>query len=183
MIIALASHFQIPIHKFGPNSMNISTLIGHLTSIQSGLIVLEDIDVLSNTKQRKIKKQDDSAIAQDEDHNSVTLDDLLSVLDGLDTPEDLVIIMTSNYPEVIDDALLRPGRVDLQIQFGPLGIEEVHRVIKKFYPDVPLLSGEIKITPADLQNICRNSETLDKTLETLKRLHPAFNYHPDVRLH
>uniref|UniRef100_A0A8H7K2N6 BCS1 N-terminal domain-containing protein n=1 Tax=Bionectria ochroleuca TaxID=29856 RepID=A0A8H7K2N6_BIOOC len=47
----------------------------------------------------------------------VTLSGLLNVLDGVSSQDDRILIMTTNHPEKLDDALTRPGRVDLKIAF------------------------------------------------------------------
>jgi hypothetical protein len=55
---------------------------------------------------------------KDNDNDCVNLSYLLNLLDGvLETPERL-LIMTSNHPEKLDPALIRPGRIDLVIKFG-----------------------------------------------------------------
>lgn len=50
----------------------------------------------------------------------VTLSALLNVLDGLLTPDGLVVVASSNHPEKLDPALLRPGRFDLHLEIGDL---------------------------------------------------------------
>ncbi|KAJ3013838.1 UNVERIFIED_CONTAM: hypothetical protein HDU68_000521 [Siphonaria sp. JEL0065] len=47
-----------------------------------------------------------------------TLSMLLNCLDGHMLPENVLVIMTSNHPEVLDPALIRPGRVDLHLSLG-----------------------------------------------------------------
>lgn len=49
--------------------------------------------------------------------NDITLGDFLELLDGIIEMPGRMIIMTSNHPEILDSALLRPGRIDMQIEF------------------------------------------------------------------
>ena len=79
--------------------------------IEKRLYVLEDIDCMSDIV---LERSLDTERSTTQD---LTLSDLLNVLDGvLETPG-RILIMTSNYPERLDKALIRPGRVDLMINF------------------------------------------------------------------
>lgn len=50
--------------------------------------------------------------------NAITLSDVLNVLDGVVENPGRIVIMTSNHIEKIDSALLRPGRIDVTVEFG-----------------------------------------------------------------
>jgi chaperone BCS1 len=50
--------------------------------------------------------------------NTVTLSGLLNAIDGNASQEGRLLIMTSNNPDALDDALIRPGRVDKKVYFG-----------------------------------------------------------------
>jgi len=58
----------------------------------------------------------------------LTLGDLLEVLDGIIEINSRIIIMTSNHPEQIDEALLRPGRIDTIIEFKNLSRKDVKQM-------------------------------------------------------
>jgi hypothetical protein len=78
----------------------------------------------------KTKKSED-----DKKSDKLNLSGLLNVLDGIvDTPGRL-LIMTSNHPEKLDDALTRPGRIDKVIQLGYLEPPEAIEMIKYYFPD------------------------------------------------
>ena len=44
---------------------------------------------------------------------------MLEVLDGMMERDGRMLIITTNYPEKLDEALIRPGRIDLKVKFGP----------------------------------------------------------------
>jgi hypothetical protein len=67
---------------------------------------------------------------------TITLSDLLNVLDGSVESPGRIIIFTTNHPERIDPALLRPGRVDLQIHFD-MASRQVIADLYKCYYDLP----------------------------------------------
>ncbi len=113
------------------------------------------------------------------DEREQTLNQLLAEMDGFDTHKGVIILAATNRPDVLDSALMRPGRFDRQIVVdapdlkGRLAILRVHTRKLKLAPDVDL---EIiaRRTPgfvgADLANICneaallaarRNKEAID----------------------
>ena len=51
------------------------------------------------------------------DHDKISLADFLEILDGIVEMPGRMVIITSNYPEKIDKAILRPGRIDINIEF------------------------------------------------------------------
>jgi chaperone BCS1 len=86
----------------------------------NSVILFEDIDCMKTGKARLeveewAKKQmpgspDDKADSTGQ--LGVTLSGLLNVLDGFNAPENVFFIMTTNKIETLDQALLRPGRID-----------------------------------------------------------------------
>ena len=63
----------------------------------------------------------------------ITLGDLLEVLDGIVETPGRMLIMTSNHPEHIDPALLRPGRIDLKVEFKKLRRQDVGDMYKLWF--------------------------------------------------
>jgi chaperone BCS1 len=55
--------------------------------------------------------------SSDDVKQGVSLSGLLNAIDGVATHEGRVLVMTTNHPEKLDEALIRPGRVDLQVEF------------------------------------------------------------------
>jgi len=103
------------------------------------------------------------------DEREQTLNQLLSEMDGFDARKGVIMIAATNRPDVLDTALLRPGRFDRQIVVdapdlkGRLGILKVHTRKLKLANEVDL---EIiaRRTPgfvgADLANICNEAALL-----------------------
>merc|ERR1712157_453072 len=98
------------------------------TCIQSApansLIVLEDIDALFN-KDRSKKSAD----------CPLTFSGLLNGLDGVGNPDGQIFIMTTNYVDRLDSALIRSGRVDLHVEFPLATDEQLSKMFLLFYPD------------------------------------------------
>merc|ERR1711879_501505 len=90
----------------------------------NSLIVLEDIDALFN-KDRSKKNI----------NCPLTFSGLLNGLDGVGNPDGQIFIMTTNFVDRLDDALIRSGRVDLHIEFPLATNEQLKKMFLLFYPD------------------------------------------------
>src|SRR5205809_5631342 len=96
------------------------------------------------------------------DEREQTLNQMLSEMDGFETAEGIVILAATNRPDILDPALLRPGRFDRQIVVPlpeyeeRLAILKVHCRDKKMSPDVDLevmAKGTPGMSGADLANL------------------------------
>ena len=97
-----------------------------------------------------------------ETENNQTLNQLLVEMDGFDTDEGIIVLAATNRPEMLDTALLRPGRFDRQITInvpdrrGREEILKIHSKNKKLAEDVKLegiAQDTAGLTGAELANI------------------------------
>jgi len=65
--------------------------------------------------------------------NRVTFSGLLNAIDGVAGQEGKLLFMTTNYVDRLDEALLRPGRVDFQALFGLATQDAIRRLFLRFY--------------------------------------------------
>jgi chaperone BCS1 len=63
----------------------------------------------------------------------ISLSGLLNAIDGVASHEGRVLIMTTNKPESLDDALIRPGRVDLQVAFTNATRDQAQELFERMY--------------------------------------------------
>jgi hypothetical protein len=68
-----------------------------------------------------------------ENEDKLTLGGILEIIDGLVECPGRVIIMTTNHKEHVDSALLRPGRIDMEIEFKKLRGEHIAHIYQKWY--------------------------------------------------
>jgi DNA polymerase III delta prime subunit len=73
---------------------------------------------------------------------SLTLAFVLNLLDGILETPGRIIILTSNHPEKLDSALVRPGRIDLNIHFDRCSRETIVELVTKFYETIDETSAE-----------------------------------------
>lgn len=103
------------------------------------------------------------------DEREQTLNQLLVEMDGFGNNEGIIILAATNRPDILDPALLRPGRFDRQVTVGRpdlKGREEILRVHAKnkpLAPDVDLkviAHGTVGFTGADLENLLNEAALL-----------------------
>jgi len=116
------------------------------------IIVLEDVDALFD-KQRQANTK-----------LSITFSGLLNALDGIANPDGQLFILTTNFRDNLDAALIRNGRVDLHVQFTHASSDQVKTLFAQFYPSAPegkadefegavsKLLGDRKVNMAGLQH-------------------------------
>lgn len=93
---------------------------------------------------------------QEDTTEQLTLSYILNILDGILETPGRILIMTTNYPEKLDKALIRPGRIDINLEVGYCDTSMIEEMFKFFYnEDLNLNNQEIKnnITPAQLNKI------------------------------
>ena len=125
------------------------------------LIFIDEIDAVG--------RQRGSGIGGGHDEREQTLNQLLTEMDGFGANEGIIIIAATNRPDVLDPALLRPGRFDRQITVnlpdvkGREEILEVHAKGKKFAKNVSLANiakRTVGFSGADLENLLNEAALL-----------------------
>jgi cell division protease FtsH len=125
------------------------------------LIFIDEIDAVG--------RQRGTGIGGGNDEREQTLNQLLTEMDGFEGNSGIIVIAATNRPDVLDKALMRPGRFDRQVIVdypdlqGRLGILEVHARGKKIAPEVSL-DAIARRTPgfsgADLANLLNEAAIL-----------------------
>ncbi|KAF2490001.1 P-loop containing nucleoside triphosphate hydrolase protein [Lophium mytilinum] len=113
---ALAANFKLDMYviQILGTMMDDETLMSAFEQLPKRCIVLlEDID--SAGIQREDMKDNKTTKRK---NTFLTLSGVLNAIDGASSPEGRLLIMTSNTPESLDAALIRPGRIDRQVYFG-----------------------------------------------------------------
>ena len=125
------------------------------------IIFIDEIDAVGRSR--------GAGLGGGNDEREQTLNQLLVEMDGFETNEGVIIIAATNRPDVLDPALLRPGRFDRQVVVpNPdiLGREAILKVhLKKITtgPDVnprTIARGTPGFSGADLANICNEAALL-----------------------
>ncbi len=137
----------------GLGASRVRKLFEKAKKIAPCIIFIDEIDAIGS-------RRNTSGGAESE--NNQTLNQLLVEMDGFDTEETIIVLAATNRPEMLDKALLRPGRFDRRITIGlpdmrgREAILKIHAKDKKFANDVNLKSiaeDTAGFTGADLANI------------------------------
>lgn len=168
--------------------------------IDKRIILIEDIDcmidIVMDRKQKDTEKEIEKTMVEKMDTESImkmmlladhsqsnnhrdyknddklTLACILNTIDGALEQYGRILIITTNYANKLDKALIRPGRIDIQINFT-LCTNLMIREMIEFYFETKLPKNVIfpdnKYTPAEIVNICIDStNTLDKIIKQLR---------------
>jgi chaperone BCS1 len=123
-VVALAGELKLSVGVLSLSSKVLSdevlrTLVDALPA--ATLLLIEDVDCIF--KERRTTDV----------QTGVTLSGLLNALDGVSSRDGRVLFMTTNHPERLDAALIRPGRVDRKIELGYSTPDQARRLFLWFY--------------------------------------------------
>ena len=109
--------------------------------------------------------------------NGFDLSCFLNVLDGIVELHGVMIIMTTNHPEKLDEALIRPGRIDFKYEFKKANKQIIYNMLKLKYlmNDNEMSSFMINInnmkdfvlSPAQVQSICFKNNKIEDCIQEL----------------
>jgi chaperone BCS1 len=158
---AIAGYFKLKIYIVSLNSPsmneeNLGTLFSELP--KQCVVLLEDIDTAGLTHTRKNPNETEEeakplvttlpattvinpANPPTNPHGGrISLSALLNILDGVASQEGRVLIMTTNHLEKLDEALIRPGRVDMTIKFDLANTQMITTIFRSIFAT---LEGDI----------------------------------------
>lgn len=168
-----------------------TTIEKYTIPVHERLYVIEDIDAMGDSVLRrewkkpvveeKPKKQTGDAWMDKEEETKEPLDlsFLLNLLDGTLESSGRILAVSSNFPERIDRALIRPGRIDMIIHFKKCNKVILQEMVDSFYDtEISGLTAEdYKWTPAEVNQILfRNFGTPEEAVKELNELSPSDLY-------
>ena len=135
-----------------------------------GIIFIDEIDAVG--------RQRGAGLGGGHDEREQTLNQILSEMDGFDPSSSVIVVAATNRPDVLDPALLRPGRFDRHITVDRPTLKGRIEMFKVHVRDVPLADdvdikrlaeGSVGLTGADIRNLV-NEAALWATRHDKKRL-------------
>jgi cell division protease FtsH len=145
----------------GVGAARVRDLFGQAAAKAPCIIFIDELDAIGKSR--------NSGIAGGHDEREQTLNQLLAEMDGFDGRTGLIILAATNRPEILDSALMRPGRFDRQVlvdrpdKRGRERVLEIHSRNVKLGPDVDLRAIAAR-TPgfagADLANVVNEAALL-----------------------
>ncbi len=119
-----------------------------------GIIFIDEIDAVG--------RQRGAGLGGGHDEREQTLNQILSEMDGFDPSSSVIVVAATNRPDVLDPALLRPGRFDRHITVDRPTLKGRKEMFKVHVRDVPLsddvditrlAEGSVGLTGADIRNL------------------------------
>ncbi len=142
----------------GVGASRVRDLFAQAKEAAPAIVFIDELDAVGRRR--------GAGIGTVNDEREQTLNQLLGELDGFDQRYDVIILAATNRPDVLDPALLRPGRFDRQVTIdlpdrpGREGILRIHTRKLKLAPDVDLgnlAARTIGLSGADLANLCNEA--------------------------
>ena len=145
----------------GVGASRVRDLFDQAKKLAPAIIFIDEIDAVG--------RQRGAGLGGGHDEREQTLNQLLVEMDGFNTNEGVIILAATNRSDILDNALLRPGRFDRQVYVGMPDIKgreeilKVHAKGKILGEDVKLADiakGTIGFTGADLENLLNEAALL-----------------------
>jgi SpoVK/Ycf46/Vps4 family AAA+-type ATPase len=142
-------------------------------------------EIINNPQQNKTIIMNSSNVytkdtEKKEDSDKITLSFLLNLLDGILETPGRIIIMTTNFLNKLDSALIRPGRFDITVHFTKCNVQMMLDMIRYYYDidnleeqyvkRITLLENNI-ITPAELSKVLfENIDNIENAIISLEKI-------------
>lgn len=177
LVLALASEGKRDIYSLDLSKMNSDADLDQAFEQlpDTCLVVLEDVDAMGTMTHSRVQQQQEtptptttkpnaivdallaaSGVDDSCQRQGVSLSALLNHLDGVGSNHGRVFVMTTNHPEVLDPALVRPGRVDMKICMGLCSRDQLRQFFVLYFdaadPTLMDCVPEDVLSPADVSS-------------------------------
>lgn len=130
----------------------------------------EVLESIVESKKSKTETKNDE-VKPNEKKPPLTLSGVLNALDGVLEINGAILVMTTNFPEKLDAALIRPGRITMNIELRKMLYIDAIAHIRRYFPMAnisPDIIPDYSITPAELESFCQISTSLEELLKLIK---------------
>ncbi|OJD16109.1 hypothetical protein AJ78_03689 [Emergomyces pasteurianus Ep9510] len=134
LALSLAGEFRLDIYTLSLTGQNMTDdelqwLCSHLS--RRCVLLMEDIDSAGINREKMRAIQEDGA----RQNNQVSLSGLLNAIDGVSSSDGRILVMTTNCRDQLDAALIRPGRVDMEVEFTLASKQQINSIFQHMYPN------------------------------------------------
>jgi len=163
----------------GVGASRVRDLFEQAKRTPSSIVFIDEIDAVGRKR--------GAGLGGGHDEREQTLNQLLVEMDGFGVNEGVIVLAATNRPDILDPALLRPGRFDRRIVVNPPDVKGREAVLK-VHTETKQLASEVSLktvaqttagfTPADLENLMNESALMaareDKTQIDMESIRKAF---------
>ncbi|GMF38073.1 unnamed protein product [Phytophthora lilii] len=150
----------------------------------------DDSDFLSILLQSQMEfgtKMKGGFVSSSNSTDKLNLAGVLNVLDGVIDCPGRIVIMTTNHPEMLDPALVRPGRISKKLYLGYMSMVQMEKMIAYYFSTTftaeqlsrlqQLTDIDRVFTPADIEELCAEHDSVDDVLARMfshsSTIHPS----------
>jgi cell division protease FtsH len=165
---AHAAFFSISASEFieaivGVGASRVRDLFAKAKEAEPAIIFIDELDAIGRSRQGSV------SVSGSNDEREQTLDQILTEMDGFESSEAVVVLAATNRPDVLDSALLRPGRFDRRVAVQPPDRQGRKEILEVHTRSIPLdadvdLGAVAASTPgmvgADLANLANEAALL-----------------------
>ncbi|KAI0460298.1 P-loop containing nucleoside triphosphate hydrolase protein [Xylaria acuta] len=142
--LALAGFFGLDLYIVNFSSIHEYELASLFAMLPARcFVLLEDIDAVGFTR-KDDEDEDDRRRFPGRGRQRCSFSGLLNVLDGIASQEGRVVIMTSNFPDKLDEALVRPGRIDVKVYMGHMTRQGAEQIFLRM-----MKTGRLDMAPGE----------------------------------
>jgi chaperone BCS1 len=168
LIFAIASELRmnLAVLNMAGSDITDNKLLGALSDLpKNSILLVEDIDAIFVERENKAKD------------SRLTFSGLLNAMDGVATSDGRILFFTTNHKELLDPALIRPGRIDVAVAIDPPEHDQIKEMFLRFFPgkeadaeifasNAPALSAaafqEYFVQFKDSEDALRNNKVLER---------------------
>ncbi len=165
---AHAAFFSISASEFieaivGVGASRVRDLFAKAKEAAPSIIFIDELDAIGRSRQGSV------SVTGSNDEREQTLDQILTEMDGFESSEAVIVLAATNRPDVLDSALLRPGRFDRRVAVQPPDRKGRKEILEVHTRSIPLaddvnLEGLASSTPgmvgADIANLANEAALL-----------------------
>ena len=134
---AHAAFFSISASEFieaivGVGASRVRDLFAKAKEAAPAIIFIDELDAIGRSRQGSV------SVTGANDEREQTLDQILTELDGFEPAEAVVVLAATNRPDVLDPALLRPGRFDRRVSVQPPDRDGRRKILEVHTRSIPL---------------------------------------------
>ena len=171
----LAIEFNLRLHELNLHSVGDRGIREALVAMKpGGILLIDDFEDIKALHRRIPLNGEERSSISSRDH--ITLSGFLGALDGAIPLDNVIVILNTNHPQLLDPAIYRPGRVDHKVVVGPLEEDKVCQFVERMYGQpytgrveptvVAALAGVFNRNKHNFEGFCEEYvEYLDGTLK------------------
>jgi len=137
---AHAAFFSISASEFieaivGVGASRVRDLFAKAKEAAPAIVFIDELDAIGRSRQGSV------SVTGANDEREQTLDQILTEMDGFESSEAVVVLAATNRPDVLDSALLRPGRFDRRVAVQPPDRKGRREILEVHTRSIPLAAG------------------------------------------